>query len=49
MEEETRRILRDAVTTPRSLGEFAMELFGPDHGVELTIPESPERAVPTFE
>jgi plasmid stability protein len=37
MEEEARRILRDAVDRerPRNLAELALEIFGPKHGVDL--------------
>lgn len=38
MEEEARRIIRQAVAAPRNLGVLALECFGPDHGVELTLP-----------
>lgn len=34
-EEEVRRILRQAVSAPRRLGELAVRLFGPEHGVDL--------------
>ena len=39
MEEEVRRILRRAVAAPEKLGDLALNLFGPEHGVELEIPE----------
>ena len=42
MEEEVRRILRATVSTQQSIGKIASELFGPDHGVELTVPTHPE-------
>ena len=52
MEEEARRILSDAcapVEAPRSLGELALELFGPEGGVELDIPtRQPLREPPDF-
>ena len=37
MEEEARRILRDTLERerPRSLADLAIEIFGPEHGVEL--------------
>jgi len=40
MEEEARCILREALDqqTPRSLADLALELFGPEHGVELELP-----------
>lgn len=41
MEEEARRILNDTcspVEAPKSLGELALELFGPEGGVELDLP-----------
>lgn len=34
-EEEVRRILRQAVSAPERLGELAVRLFGPDHGVDV--------------
>ena len=42
MEEEARRILRDTLERerPRSLADLAIEIFGPEHGVELE-PHSP--------
>jgi plasmid stability protein len=39
MEEEARRILKDAVSAPERLGDLALQLFGPRHGVELKVPE----------
>jgi len=39
MEEETRRIIRDAVATPERIGDIAVQMFGPDHGVDLDLPE----------
>ena len=39
MEEEVRQILRKAVAAPEKLGDLALNLFGPEHGVELEIPE----------
>ena len=37
MEEEVRRILIQAVATPERLGDLAVQLFGPDQGVELEL------------
>ena len=34
-EEEVRRMLRQAVLAPERLGELAVRLFGPDHGIDL--------------
>ena len=39
MEEETRRIIRQAVATPERIGDLAVKLFGPAHGVDLELPE----------
>lgn len=39
MEEETRRIIRDAVATPERIGDIAVQMFGADHGVDLDLPE----------
>ncbi len=41
MEEEARQILRRTVAAPERLGELALELFGPDFGVELKLPKHP--------
>ena len=41
MEEEARQILRRTVSAPEQLGELALELFGPDFGVELKLPQHP--------
>lgn len=38
MEELVRRILRAAVSGPNRLGDLAVDLFGPEHGVELELP-----------
>jgi plasmid stability protein len=35
IEEEVRRILRQVVSAPERLGELAIRLFGPDHGIDL--------------
>ncbi len=39
MEEEARRILAEAVSAPKNLGDLAVRLFGPTWGVELEFPE----------
>jgi plasmid stability protein len=40
MEEEARRILRQAVAAPERLGDLAVRLFGPAYGgAELELPE----------
>jgi plasmid stability protein len=39
MEEEVRRILREAVAAPARLGDLALEVFGPNRGVDLELPE----------
>ena len=39
MEEETRRIIKEAVSTPERIGDVAVHLFGPAHGVDLVLPE----------
>ena len=38
MEEEIRRILRESVSGPEHLGDMALQMFGPEHGVDLTLP-----------
>jgi plasmid stability protein len=40
MEEEVRRILRQAVAAPARLGDLAVEIFGPNRGIDLDLPES---------
>jgi plasmid stability protein len=39
MEEEARRILKAAVAAPERLGDLALQTFGPQHGVDLELPE----------
>lgn len=39
MEEEARRILKESVSAPDRLGDLALDLFGPRHGVDLELPE----------
>ena len=40
MEEEVRRILRQAVAAPELLGDLALRVFGPAYGgAELELPE----------
>ena len=39
MEEEARRILNNAVSAPDHLGDLATRIFGPEHGVDLQLPE----------
>lgn len=41
MEEEARRILKDAVSAPDRLGDLALRIFGPEHGVDLQLPLRP--------
>lgn len=38
MEEEARRILRQAVTPPKRLGDLSVQFFGLKYGVELELP-----------
>jgi antitoxin FitA len=38
-EEEARRILKDAVSAPDCLGDLALRIFGPEHGVDMQLPE----------
>ncbi len=46
MEEEVRRILKEAVSAPERLGDLALRMFGPVHGVDLQLPErSPHEPV----
>jgi len=39
MEEEARRILRQAVTPPKRLGDLSIQFFGTESGVELELPK----------
>lgn len=39
MEEEARRILKDAVSAPTRLGDLAVRIFGPEHGVDVRLPD----------
>ena len=39
MEEEARRILKAAVAAPESLGNLAVQTFGPSFGVDLELPK----------
>ena len=46
MEEEVRRILKEAVSGPDRLGDLAVRMFGPTHGVDLDLPDhEPHTAV----
>lgn len=38
MEEDARRILKDAVSAPERLGDLAVEIFGRKNGVDLQLP-----------
>ena len=38
MEEEARRILKYAVSAPDQLGDLALRIFGPRHGIDLELP-----------
>ena len=38
MEEEARCILKNAVSAPERLGDLAVKIFGPKHGVDLQLP-----------
>lgn len=48
MEEEVRRILRQAVTTPKRLGDLSVQFFGPEFGVELELPQHAPHEPPDF-
>jgi plasmid stability protein len=39
MEEEARRILKQAVSAPEQLGDLALRIFSPHYGVDLELPE----------
>ncbi len=38
MEEEVRRIIEAAVSAPVRLGDTALDIFGPENGIELDLP-----------
>ena len=48
MEEEARRILKEAVSAPERLGDLALRIFGPHHGVDLGLPEHAPHAPMEF-
>jgi len=48
MEEEARRILRQAVATPKRLGDLSVQFFGAESGVELELPQHPPHEPPGF-
>ena len=49
MEQEIRQILERAVAAPERLGRLALDCFGPEHGVELDLPERRPHEPPRFE
>ncbi|OIP18013.1 MAG: hypothetical protein AUK53_01510 [Betaproteobacteria bacterium CG2_30_59_46] len=48
MEEEARRILRQAVATPKKLGDLSVQFFGSEFGVELELPQHAPHEPPSF-
>lgn len=48
MEEEARRILRQAVATPERLGDLSAGFFGAESGVELELPEHTPHKPPSL-
>ena len=46
MEEEARRIIKEAVSAPERLGDLAVRIFGHQHGVDLLLPERPPHEPP---
>jgi len=38
MEEETRQILKRAVSSPERLGDLFLKVFGPERGMDLELP-----------
>lgn len=48
MEEEARRILKESVSAPDHLGDLALQIFGPKHGVDLQLPERRSHEPPEF-
>lgn len=49
MEEEARRILKAAVSAPERLGELALQMFGPEYGVELELARHPPHEPATID
>ena len=39
MEEEVRQILKTAVAAPERITDIARRYFGPEHGIDLELPE----------
>jgi plasmid stability protein len=39
VEEEVRQIIQEAVSAPERLGDLAVRIFGPQHGVEMELPK----------
>ncbi len=39
VEEEARQIIQEAVSAPERLGDLAVRIFGPQHGVEMELPK----------
>lgn len=48
IEEEARRILRQAVAPPKRLGDLSVQFFGPKFGVELELPHHTGHEPPSF-
>lgn len=48
MEEEARRILRQAVANPKRLGDLSVQFFGSKSGVELELPQHAPHEPPSF-
>jgi plasmid stability protein len=48
MEEEARRILRQAVTAPMRLGDLSVQFFGSKSGIELELPQRSPHEAPSF-
>lgn len=49
MEEEARRILRQAVNAPKRLGDLSVRFFGAGSGVELELPQHAPHDPPGFD
>lgn len=48
MEEEARRILRQALAAPKRLGDLSIQFFGAESGVELKLPQHTPHEPPSF-
>ena len=48
MEEEARRILKQAISAPERIGDLFLDYFGPSNGVTLEFPTREPHEPPTL-